>query len=86
MSFINYVTNYTPEEVTDIIAVRLKECSIYTQSQNTVFKNASVSSKRFSPGAEVLKSTSKNGAYTYPFYLFSSRRSSGWCLTIRPVE
>jgi hypothetical protein len=74
VSFVNYVTNYTQEEVTDIIGAKFKECNIYTQSQNSVFKNANVNSKRFAIGAEVVKSTSKNGAYTSPYYLFSYQK------------
>ncbi len=74
VSFINYVTNYTPEEVTDIISAKLTGCNIHTRSQNTVFKNASVNSNRFSIGAEVVKSTSKNGSYSAPYYLFSYQK------------
>jgi hypothetical protein len=74
VSFINYVTNYTPEEVTEIIGSKLNGCNIMTRSQNTVFKNANANSNRFTIGAEVLKSTSKNGAYNPPYYLFSYQK------------
>jgi hypothetical protein len=52
----------------------LTGCNIHTRSQNTVFKNASANSNRFSIGAEVVKSTSKNGSYSAPFYLFSYQK------------
>lgn len=74
VSFINYVTNYTQEEVTDIISSKLTGCNIHTRSQNTVFKNANANSNRFTIGAEVIKSTSKNGSYSAPYYLFSYQK------------
>ncbi|HEX8528498.1 MAG TPA: hypothetical protein VF646_00680, partial [Cytophagales bacterium] len=37
-------------------------------------KNASVNSNRFTIGAEVVKSTSKNGSYSAPYYLFSYQK------------
>jgi hypothetical protein len=74
VSFMNYVTNFTAEEVTEIIRTKLYECSIVTYSQNKVFKNANATTKQLSIGAEVIKSTSKNGAYTSPYYLFSSQK------------
>jgi hypothetical protein len=74
VSFINYVTNYTQEEVTEIINSKFNQVNIATFSQNTVFKNTSTKSNRFSIGAEVLKSTSKNGSYSTPYYLFSYQK------------
>lgn len=80
VSFINYVTNFTQDEVTEIINSKLNQCKLATYSQNSVFKHAKVDSNKFSIGVEVLKSTNKNGAYTYPYYLLSHQKLKWYVL------
>lgn len=73
-SLINYVTNFTQEEVTEAINTKLKECNIKSYTQNSVFKDANVDLKRFSIGMEVLKSSNKNASYSAPYYLLSHQK------------
>jgi hypothetical protein len=79
-SLINYVTNFTQEEVTEVINTKLKECKLEAYSQNSVFKDANVDLKRFSIGVEVVKSNNKNGSYSYPFYLLSHQKIKWYLL------
>jgi hypothetical protein len=79
-SLINYVTNFTQDEVTTVINTKLKECKLEAYSPNTVFQHANADLKRFSIGMEVLKSTNKNGSYTYPFYLLAHQKIKWYLL------
>lgn len=79
-SFINYVTNFTKEEVTEIINAKMNQCNISAYTQNSVFKNAKVDARKFSIGAEVLKSNNKNGSYTAPYYLLSQQKIKWYVL------
>jgi hypothetical protein len=74
VSFINYVTNFTPEEVALLMITKLNNCNILTHGQNSIFTGVNANSRRFSIGAEVIKSVSKNAAYTAPYYLFSHQK------------
>lgn len=79
-SFINYVTNFTPDEVTEVINTKLKACNIASHSKNSVFQYANVDLKRFSIGVEVLNSNSKNGSYNAPYYLLSHQKIKWYLL------
>lgn len=71
VSFINYVTNFTEDEVTDLVKTKLNACKIATYSANKVFTNAVNTQRKYSIGAEVIRSISKNGAYTSSHFLYS---------------
>ena len=79
-SLINYVNNFTQEEVTEVINNKLRECKLEAYSQNSVFKNANTDLKRFAIGMEVLKSNNKNGSYSYPYYLLSHQKIKWYLL------
>ena len=79
-SFINYVTNFTQEEVTEIVNSKMNQCNLTTYSENSIFKNVKGNLNKFSIGVEVLKSESKNGSYTSPFYLFSNQKIKWYVL------
>jgi len=74
VSFINYVTNFTPAEVTEIIKQRFIASKVSAHTENTVFQSANVTDKNYTIGVEVLKSNSKNGSYTAPYFLFSYQK------------
>ena len=80
VSFINFVTNFTQEEVTEVINSKMNDCNIPAYSQNSVFKNVQLTSKRFSIGAEVLSSVNKNAAFTSPYYLLSHQKIKWYVL------
>lgn len=79
-SFINYVTNFTQEEVTEVINSKMNKSNITTYTENSIFKNVKGNMQQYSIGVEVLKSTNKNGAYTHPYYLLSHHKIKWYVL------
>ena len=79
-AFINYVTNFTQEEVTDIIYSKMNKCGITTFTENSIFKNVKGDSQEYSIGVEVIKSNNKNAAYTPPNYLLSYQKIKWYVL------
>lgn len=79
-SFINYVTNFMQEEVTEVINSKMNKSNITTYTENSIFKNVKGNMQQYSIGVEVLKSNNKNGAYTHPYYLLSHQKIKWYVL------